>query len=426
MILPMHWCYLDMPVAARAPSDPDLIVVLNGFPRLSETFVLNELLDLERRGVQLHIFALRHPEEIIEQDLVADLRARVDYLDDAQPARTIAVRAAHAALLLHGRDRYLSGVAEIVASPDFSRARFKQAALLAHRMLRLGAPPVYIHFAHKPATIGRFAALLAGTPYAMSAHAKDVWLTPVKELRAKVRGAEAVLACTQESRDHLQALAGSHTPVHLIHHGVEVPPAARPEPANDVPIVLAVGRLVEKKGYDTLLRAAALLRDRSVSFRLRIAGDGPSWGGLQRLVHELHLDDVLTFLGPLEAAEVRAEYDRADVFALACRQLADGDRDGLPNVLVEAMVRGLPVVATTLPGIQEAVQHGESGLLVAPDEPVALADALQRALADPGLRAALGAAARTSATASFDRAANLPSVSAALAAAGIVAGDVAG
>lgn len=425
MILPVGWCLTDMDVA-RAPSQPDLVVVLNGFPRLSETFVLNELLDLERRGVRLHIFALRHPEEIIEQDLVAELQARVDYLDGAQPARTIAVRAAHAALLLHGRERYLAGVAEVVASPDFSRARFKQAALLAHRFLRLGSPPVYIHFAHKPATIGRFAALLAGTPYALSAHAKDVWLTPVKELRAKVRGAEAVLACTEESREHLQGLAGSHTPVHLIHHGVEVPPGPRPEPGNDVPVVLAVGRLVEKKGYDTLLGAAALLRDRGVTFHLRIAGDGPAWGGLQRLVHALQLGEILTFLGPLEAVEVSAEYARADLFALACRQLPDGDRDGLPNVLVEAMVRGLPVVATRLPGIQEAVEDGRSGLLVDPEDPPGLADALQRALADAALRRRLGAAARADASDRFDRVANLPSVSRVLAAAGIVAAGAAG
>lgn len=402
-------------------AQPDLIVVVNGFPRLSETFVLNELLDLERRGVRLHLFALRHPEEAIEQELVKSLRAPVEYLDDPQPARTMAIRAAHAALLLHGRERYLAGIADVISSPDFSRSRLKQAALLAHRIVRLGCPPVYIHFAHKPATLGRFAALLAGTPYALSAHAKDVWLTPMKELRAKVRGAEAVLACTEESREYLAKLAGSHTKVHLIHHGVEVPLAPRSAPDNPIPIVLGVGRLVEKKGYDTALRGAALLRDRGVAFRLRIAGDGPAWGTLQRLAHQLDLSEVLTFLGPLEAAEVQAEYAQADLFSLSCRELADGDRDGLPNVLVEAMVRGLPVVATTLPGICEAVEDGDSGLLVEADDPVALADAWQRALTDPALRARLGAAARERAVARFDRAANLPSVSAALAAAGIVA-----
>lgn len=411
---------------AGARKSPDLVVVLNGFPRLSETFVLHELLDLERRGLRLHVVALRLPEEHVVQEALADLQASVEYLPDgSQTARTIAVRAAHAALALHGRGRYLAGVADIVAAPDFSRARLKAAALLAHRIVRLGAPPVYIHFAHKPATVGRFAAQLAGTPYALSAHAKDVWITPAKELRAKVRGARAVLACTRESRDYLGSLAAGHTPVHLIHHGVDVPPAPLPAAVNDVPVILAVGRLVEKKGYDTLLAACALLRDAGVAFRLRVAGDGPAWGGLQRQVHELGLESRMTFLGPLDAAEVEAEYAASDVFALPCRRLADGDRDGLPNVIVEAMVRGRPVVSTTMPGVSEAITDGESGLLVAPDDPAALAGALTRLLAEPELRLRLGAQARRAAAERFDRTANLPAVSAALAAAGIIPARVA-
>jgi glycosyltransferase involved in cell wall biosynthesis len=406
---------------------PDLVVIVNGFPRLSETFILHELLDLERRGLRLHVVALRLPEEHVQQEALARLKASVEYLPDAsQSARTIAVRAAHAALALHGRRRYFDALAEIVASPDFSRARLKVAALLAHRLVRLGAPPVYIHFAHKPATAGRFAALLAGTPYALSAHAKDVWTTPPKELRAKVRGAETVLACTRESQQYLSSLAGSHTPVHLVHHGVDVPPEPLPPPANDVPLVVGVGRLVDKKGYDTLLRAIGILRDRGVAAHLRLGGDGPAWGALQRLVHDLSIEDRVTFLGPLEASEVQSEYERADVFSLPCRQLLDGDRDGLPNVIVEAMVRGLPVVSTTLPGVSEAVTDGESGLLVEPDDEHALADALQRALQDDELRARLGATARETAATRFDRVANLPSVAAALAAAGIIPQQAAG
>jgi glycosyltransferase involved in cell wall biosynthesis len=399
----------------------DLVVIVNGFPRLSETFVLHELLDLERRGLRLHVVALRLPEEHVTQEALSRLQATVEYLPDGtQTARTIAVRAAHAGLLLHGGRRYLAGIADVVASPDFSRGRLKAAALLAHRIVRLGAPPVYIHFAHKPATVGRFAAMLAGTPYAMSAHAKDVWLTPIKELRAKVRGAEAVLCCTSESEQYLSSLAGSHTPVHLIHHGVDIPDAPLPPPANDVPVILGVGRLVDKKGYDTLLRAAALLRDRGAECMVRLGGDGPAWGGLQRLVHDLDLDDRVIFLGPLEAAEVQREYAGADLFCLPCRRLADGDRDGLPNVIVEAMVRGLPVVSTTLPGVAEAITHDQSGLLVEPDDPSALADALASLLADADLRARLGAAARATAATRFDRVANLPSVAAALGAAGII------
>lgn len=403
------------------PGNVDLAVVVNGFPRLSETFVLQELLDLERRGLRLHVIALRYPEEAVEQAALGDLAAGVEYLPDLTISeRKLAVRAAHAALLIHGRSRYLNGLAEVIASPDYSRLVLKQAAILGHRLLRLGAPPVYIHFAHKPATVGRFAALLAGVPYALSAHAKDIWLTPRYELTAKIRGAATVLVCTEEARAYVAELAGGRVPVRLAYHGVEIPPAPRPEPTNPSPVVLAVGRLVEKKGHAALLRAVAVLRDRKIDFALRIAGEGPEWPRLQRLVHELSVADRVSFLGPLTAAEVSAEYARADIFALPCRQLENGDRDGVPNVIVEAMARGVPVVTTNLTAISEAVVDGESGMLVPPGDEAALAAALERMLTNAGLRARLGARGRARAAGRFDRAETLPPVYLSLVAAGIV------
>src|SRR5689334_18313128 len=147
----------------------DMIVVVNGFPRLSETFVVHELLDLERRGVRLHIVAMRRPEETVQQEALAALRAEVTYIPDLTgTAARLAVRAAHGALLLRRRTAYLDGVARAIASPDFSRVNLDRAAVIGHLALRLGARSMYLHFAHKPATVGRFAALLAGLPYGMS------------------------------------------------------------------------------------------------------------------------------------------------------------------------------------------------------------------------------------------------------------------
>ena len=184
--------------------------------------------------------------------------------------------------------------------------------------------------------------------------------------------------------------------------------------------MLTVGRLVEKKGHDTLIRAAGMLRDQGVAFRLRIAGDGPEWPRLQRLVHELDLAGHVTFLGPLNTVEVRAEYGSASVFALACRRLANGDRDGLPNVLLEAMVQGLPVVGTTQAGIGEAVEHERTGLLADPDNPAALADALRRVLTDPELARRLGASGQVAVRERFDYRLLLPAVPHALARAGLI------
>ena len=403
----------------------DMVVVVNGFPRLSETFVLHELLDLERRGVRLHIVAMRRPEETVQQEALAALRAEVTYVPDLTGAAArLAVRAAHGALLLRRRAAYLDGVTRIVASPDFSRLNLDRAALVAHLSLRLGALSMYLHFAHKPATIGRFAALMAGLPYGMSAHAKDIWCTPERELAAKVRDARVVLTCTEEGRGRLAEIAEGHTPVVLAMHGVDTDRPARSGRANAVPVVLSVGRLVEKKGHDTLIRSAAVLRDKGVEVRVRIAGEGPEWAILQRLVHELGVADRVSFLGPLTPAEVESEYLAADVFALACRKLADGDRDGIPNVLLEAMAHGLPVASTTLAGVREAVVDGDCGLLAAPDDPAELAASLARLAESPDLREAMGAAGRKRIAVAFSRVQTLPAVHGALLEAGLVPGVV--
>ena len=404
-----------------ADREVDLVVLVNGFPRLSETFVLNELLDFERRGLRLHVVALRRPEEIVQQEALLQLRAPVEYLDDGTPwSRRVAVRAAHAALFLKRRASYLDALGDVLRSPDVSRPALAGGALLAHKLLRLGSPPLYVHFAHKPGTYGRFAARLAGTPYALSAHAKDIWLTPQPELRAKASDAAAVLTCTEEARAYVDGLVRGATPVHRVYHGVDVPRMPSRTDRSRTPVVLAVARLVEKKGMDLLIRAAAQLRARGVEFVVRIAGEGPEWARLQRLAHELRIADRVTFLGPLTESEVRTEYAQATAFALPCQILPSGDRDGLPNVLLEAMAHELPVVSTALAGVREAVVHGESGLLVAPRDEVGLADALERLVLDSPLRARLGATARRCVAERFERHANLPAVHAALAGAGLI------
>src|SRR5207249_2112710 len=148
------------------------------------------------------------------------------------------VRLAHAALLLQRRLGYVNGFSDVVGSPEFTRSLGDRSVLLAHRLVRLGSPPLYVHFAHKPATLGRFAALLAGVPYGLSAHAKDIWLTPPQELARKVRDAEVVLACTSEGHRYLAELAGDRTPVVLAHHGVDTVGRMQPRASTEGPPVV--------------------------------------------------------------------------------------------------------------------------------------------------------------------------------------------
>src|SRR5262245_13683518 len=239
-----------MSLARRSRRRVDLAVLVNGFPRLSETFVLHELLELERRGARLHVVALRRPEETVAHSAVDELRAPVEYLPDAAVSMPrMRRRWIHAALAMRRPAAYAASLAEIVSAPDFSRTDFSRALALAQRISRLGSPPLYVHFAHRPATVGRFAALLAGVPYGLSAHAKDVWTSPPEELRRKVRDARVVMTCTSDGRDYLSGLAGGLTPVRLVYHGVDTARSV-PEPRREgAPVVLCVGRLVEKKGH---------------------------------------------------------------------------------------------------------------------------------------------------------------------------------
>jgi len=370
--------------------------------------------------VRLILFALTDPGEPVHQEALAELRAQVEYVPDKVGLSRRRLALAHLTLARNaGLLGYLRRVAALDGAPGRNLGAIRRATVLAERLVELGGPPLYIHFAHKPGTVGRFAARLAGVPYGMSCHAKDIWTTPPDELGAKLRDAAVVMTCTAAGQAELERHAGG-TPVRLVYHGVDVeaavPRAAVPGP----PRVLTVGRLVEKKGHDTLIRAAGLLRDQGVAFSLRIAGDGPEWPRLQRLVHELDLAGHVLFLGPLSTIEVQAEYRSASVFALGCRQLANGDRDGLPNVLLEAMVQGLPVVATTQPGIAEAVEHERTGLLVGADNPAAFADALRRVLAEPELGHRLGTSGQFSVRDRFDYRLLLPAVSTALAQAGLI------
>jgi glycosyltransferase involved in cell wall biosynthesis len=400
-------------------------VLVNGFPRLSETFVLQELLELERRGARLHVVALRRPDELVQLEQVARLRADVEYLptavsDSQTPTSRLRVRLAHAALCLQGPPRYLSALGEILAAPDFSRSALRASVLLAHRLATLGSPPLYVHFAHKSATIGRFAARLAGVPFGLSAHAKDIWLTPRDELARKVREAAVVLTCTSGASAYLGELAAGRTPVKLVYHGVDVDGLAPRDAGNETPVIACVGRLVEKKGHATLLHAAGLLSERGLEFRLRLAGEGPEWAALQRLAHQLGIGDRVVFLGPLTESEVRAEYERADVFALACQELTTGDRDGIPNVILEAMACGLPVVSTACGGVAEAVVDGVCGLLVPQRDAGSLANAVATLLEDFDLRRRLGGQARDHVVEHFDRSRHLAAAVEALCDAGLL------
>ncbi len=394
------------------PARPRLVVVVKGYPRLSETFIAQELRGLELAGLDLVIVSLRHPTDkkrhAVHDEIAAELLYLPEYLHK-EPLRVL--RGLWAACRRPGFGATLRGWLSDLRR-DLSRnrlRRFGQAAVLVAEW-PIGGAWLHAHFIHTPASVADYAARIMQIGWTVSAHAKDIWTSPDWELSAKLNRARWAVTCTEMGHKHLQSLADDPARVHLSYHGLNLdrfpaftdarPPRDGSDPAEPVQIV-SVGRAVPKKGYDTLLRALALL-PADLHWRFSHLGGGAERESLQALAVTLGIADRIHWQGSVDQAEVLAAYRSSDVFALACRITADGDRDGLPNVLVEAASQGLACVSTTISGIPELFCNGENGWLVSPDDADGLAAALRTAITAPDLRQQYGSAASAKVRATLD------------------------
>lgn len=388
------------------------VVVLKGYPRLSETFIAQELLGLERAGLDLVIVSLRRPTDVKRHPVHDEIKAPVRYLPEylhEEPWRVL--RALVAGVPRPGFWRALGAFLPDLAR-DLTRNRFRrfgQGLVLAAEWPK-GGEWLHAHFIHTPASATRYASLMLGIPWTCSAHAKDIWTSPDWELSSKLASARWTVTCTASGFDHLKALANGGGSVHLSYHGLDLArfgPCAGERPDRDgcdadAPVlILSVGRAVEKKGYDVLLEALARL-PRDLHWRFEHIGGGELLAELKALATRLGISDRVSWQGALAQEEILDRYRRADLFALACRIGANGDRDGLPNVLVEASSQRLVCVSTNISGVPELISDGENGLLAPPDDAPAFAAALERAIRDPALRKKLGAAAEQKVRGSFD------------------------
>lgn len=382
------------------------------YPKLSETFILGEILGLESRGVPLFIYALQRPTDAIRQDATGRVKAPVTYLTDGLDAGYGVLRE-HLSQMAAHPVRYIGAMLSQWRTRESGWLRnLAVAGRLARGMRKEGATHVHAHFASHPTTIAAMAARLAGGTYSISAHAKDIYVGNPDLLSNKMQGAAFTVTCTGHNHRHLESLARPGTRVHLMYHGIDFRSfAPMPRPAEpDTPVILAVGRLRDKKGFATLVAACAVLRDRGLRFRCEIVGYGEEHARLDNMIRAAGIADRVVLAGSMNHAALIERYQAATLFAAPCRVSDDGDRDGIPNVLLEAMAMELAVVSTPVSGIPEVVHHGGTGLIVPPDDVGALADALARLLADPGLRRHLGMAARRWVTEHFDNERNLDTV----------------
>lgn len=419
--------------SARREWPGEVGYVLMGFPRLSETFIAQEIQVLEQRGARLRLFAVKHGDSAVH-DNVAAIRAPLTYLPKVTSLSGTALLPwlwrnlpaywrAHAALARRRPLRYLATLASAVAmcwryrDHWFALPRkvyikeFLQAGHIAHQIF--ATPQVrhlHGHFCHGATNVTWFASRLTGLPFSFTAHAKDIYQAdqnPGDLLPRKLKAARFATTCTDANRAHL-AHHHPHCPaVHTIYHGLDTryfSPVHRKAPAPpDLPMLLAVGRLVEKKGFHHLVDACALLRDAGQQFRCLIVGEPGEQGETLRTAIAAHrLDGVVTLHGAVKHEQLRELYARAALFVLPCLVAANGDRDGIPNVLAEAMAMGLPVVTTPVSGIPELVKDGRNGVFVKEADARSLAQAIGRLLAEPRERERLGMAARDTILEVFD------------------------
>jgi glycosyltransferase involved in cell wall biosynthesis len=391
---------------AETPQGPTIGYLVSTWPRLSATFVLNEVIAVERSGVSVRIFSVKDPDGEPVHPAVAQVAARVCYL--SLPRHWKAAAHANLRVLCRHPGRYARTLLYVLRRrrPGILRSFF-QAGYLAWNLLREPVAHLHAHFAHAPALTAMLTHRMTGVPYTFTAHARDLYVeTPSELLRAQAERAQAVITCTEYNRQHLAREIGPAATgkLHCVYHGLDLSQFAFPwprVPAPGPPIILSVARLVEKKGLRDLIAAADILRRRGRDFRVEILGDGPLRQALEAQVTGLGLSDRVQLLGTQTHDRVRRAYQRASVFALPCVIMDDGDRDGIPNVLLEAMGSGVPVVSTPVSGIPELIESERDGLLVPPSDPPRLADALERLLTEPESGERLARAARAKIEARF-------------------------
>ncbi len=387
---------IKRPMLQQNKAIPVITVVLKGYPRLSETFIAQELRALEKRGHKLHIISLRHPTDHTTHPVHDEIVAPVTYLPEylyQEPVRL---------LKAWWKARKLPGYKQAVSvwRKDFWRdrtsnriRRFGQALVLAAE-LPAETVQIYAHFLHTPASVARYCALMHHLPWSCSAHAKDIYTSPEWELSEKLADVSWLVTCTSFNVSHLQNLAADPAKVELLYHGLDLDrfPALMgkshtrngKDVANPVQI-LSVGRAVTKKGYDDLLVAFSLL-PKDLNWTFTHIGGGSLLKSLKEQARELKIEAHIQWKGAQSQETVLQAMKEADIFVLASRIAADGDRDGLPNVLMEAQSQKAAIVSTQVSAIPELIQSEETGLLVPERSPEDLAADLSKLIRSPELR----------------------------------------
>jgi len=374
--------------------------VVKRYPRYSETFIVTEILAQEAAGLQVEIFALLPPIDTHFQDILAHVKAPVHYLLPEFPK---------ASELWAGICRTAAIYPRVWQELPFAAGEqtrdLHQSLLLSQKIAARGITHLHAHFASSPTSVAMLASRFTGVPYTFTAHAKDIFHESVEhqDLERKLTGASAVVTISNYNRDFLKQTYGSAADrVQRIYNGLDLEKLRFVSPAERPGRIVAVGRLVEKKGFATLIEACAILKDRGRRFECEIVGDGELEPQLRGKINDLHLSEHVRLMGSRPQAQAFKIIQGGAVFAAPCIIGKDSNRDGLPTVLLEAMALGTPCISTDVTGIPEVIRDGQTGLTVPQQDAHALAAALEKLLTDGALRVRLAGAARRLIEAGFD------------------------
>jgi glycosyltransferase involved in cell wall biosynthesis len=365
-----------------------LAYIIGTYPILTTTFIDREIKLLRSSGVDVKVVSIRRPSGKLSTDQKA-LQRNVSYL---LPISLVSFIVGHLRFIFLRPMAYLSTLLYLLtrSHPSIqSRLKtvlhFGEGVYAAHILRHYPCSQIHAHFVDRATTVALVVSRLLDVPYSATAHANDIFVNPVL-LPEKMAEAKFIATCTTYNKTHLAGVGGPtlSQKLHCIYHGLDVNHYhPLPQPPQKKPILISVGQLREKKGFAYLLKACRILKERGYDFDCQIVGEGPLRKNLEAQIRQLSLERTVTLCGALPHEAVIEKYRQATVFVLPCVVGADGARDGIPNVILEAMAMELPVVSTRHSGIPEVVEQGQNGLLVPPADEVALADALAQLLDNP-------------------------------------------
>ena len=382
------------------PDTKRIAYVMKRYPRYSETFIVNEIVAHEAAGMDIEIFSLRAPEDTHFQDVIARVRAPVNYLPAATPKTPLFWRN------LVETAELLPGIWQVLPSVRRELIRdIHQALSLARLICQKDIAHVHAHFASQATTVTRLAAKFAGINYSFTAHAKDIFHQSVdaEDMRLKLREALFSITVSDFNLNYLRDTFGRDAEhVVRLYNGLDLDRFPYRSPQQRPRQIIAIGRLVEKKGFADLITACAILAERGKEFSCDIIGTGEQEAALREQIQQQGLQTLVHVLGPLPQQDIIQHIQQAAVLAAPCVIAADGNRDGLPTVLLESMALGTPVVSTDVTGIPELVKHERTGLVTPQYDPESLANALEHLLDTPEVRTNLAIQARQLIESQFD------------------------